>query len=211
MLRLRSISRDKSLVKIDFGNERKETKTHGSTLQNTISPIWFILFLIIGIVLYFLIHLAQYTLPTPLTLEDVRDYPEEFNSERAIEHLRMLTSFGPRVVGTYANEKLTVHYLKSQLEMIGKSNIAVDVQMGTGCYYLEFRPYEFSNCYTNIQNIVARLKSPNRESNKALLLNCHFDSVPTSPGASDDGINCAIMLEVCLLSYIHVRLKEIVE
>ena len=28
------------------------------------------------------------------------------------------------------------------------------------------------------------------------MINCHFDSVPQSPGASDDAVSCAIMLEI---------------
>ena len=31
---------------------------------------------------------------------------------------------------------------------------------------------------------------------QAVLVNCHFDSVPLSPGASDDAVQCGIMLEV---------------
>ena len=30
----------------------------------------------------------------------------------------------------------------------------------------------------------------------AILVNCHFDSVPQGPGASDDGASCAISLEI---------------
>jgi len=31
--------------------------------------------------------------------------------------------------------------------------------------------------------------------NSSILVNCHFDSVPGSPGASDDMVSCAVMLE----------------
>jgi Zn-dependent M28 family amino/carboxypeptidase len=55
--------------------------------------------------------------------------------------------------------------------------------------------------YRKIQNIVVRLDGS--ESTNALMLNCHFDSVPGSPGAGDDGANCAIMLE--LLSILSTR------
>lgn len=37
--------------------------------------------------------------------------------------------------------------------------------------------------YENIQNVIVKLQG---EDDNGLLINCHFDSVPGSPGASDD-------------------------
>lgn len=54
--------------------------------------------------------------------------------------------------------------------------------------------------YHKIQNIVVRLEG---DSPNALMINCHFDSVPGSPGAADDGANCAVMLE--LLSILSLK------
>ena len=43
--------------------------------------------------------------------------------------------------------------------------------------------------YRNIQNVIAKMESGQGSSKKdALLVNCHFDSVPQSPGASDDAV-----------------------
>ena len=40
-------------------------------------------------------------------------------------------------------------------------------------------------------------------------VNCHFDSVPQSPGASDDAVSCAIMLEVLeVITQSEVALKN---
>lgn len=45
--------------------------------------------------------------------------------------------------------------------------------------------------------MVARLEPAKKvDSSGAVLVNCHFDSVPGSPGASDDMISCVVMLEV---------------
>lgn len=50
--------------------------------------------------------------------------------------------------------------------------------------------------YANLQNVLVKLYASNDHSNHTLLINAHYDSVPTSPGGSDDGINCAVMLEI---------------
>ncbi len=54
----------------------------------------------------------------------------------------------------------------------------------------------FSLRYRGLQNVAARLRAGPVESRHSILVNCHFDSVPQSPGASDDAVNCGIMLEV---------------
>lgn len=50
-----------------------------------------------------------------------------------------------------------------------------------------------TNVYRKVQNVVVRLEG---ETPNAVMLNCHFDSVPGSPGAADDTANCAIMIEL---------------
>jgi hypothetical protein len=38
----------------------------------------------------------------------------------------------------------------------------------------------------------------------SVLVNAHFDSIPGSPGAADDGVGVACMLEVGALIYMHI-------
>jgi acetylornithine deacetylase/succinyl-diaminopimelate desuccinylase-like protein len=55
--------------------------------------------------------------------------------------------------------------------------------------------------YQNVTNVVVRLSWPGSKSEKsstddfAILLNAHYDSIPGSPGAADDGVGVACMLE----------------
>lgn len=138
-------------------------------------------------------------------------------AERAQHDLKNLTDIGPRVVGSHENEILAVHLLQQEIVFIqqqanANQTIEVDLQVVSGSYFLNFKPYGAINAYGNIQNIVVRLASKNN-SKYSLLVNSHFDSVPTSPGkdtliftgctkqcfflgGSDDGINCVAMLEI---------------
>jgi len=38
--------------------------------------------------------------------------------------------------------------------------------------------------------------APTRTSTSSVLINCHYDTVINSTGASDDAVSCAMMLEV---------------
>lgn len=114
------------------------------------------------------------------------NYPDSFIAERAQSDLKLLTDLGPRVVGSYENEVLAVDILKREIEFIQQQanknlTIELDVQVVTGSYFLGYKPNGIINAYSNVQNVVVKLHSRNNSAN-SILVNAHFDSVPTSPG-----------------------------
>ena len=128
-----------------------------------------------------------------------------FVGSEAWEDLKVLDSYGPKVCGTKQNEEMTVNYLKMRIKNIeSKANVeqkvTMDHQICSGSFFLGFKPHGMIIFYRKIQNIVVKLDG---ETSNALMINCHFDSVPGSPGAGDDGANCAIMIE--LLSILSAR------
>lgn len=98
---------------------------------------------------------------------------------------------GPKVVGSDVNE---IEAVGEMLEMLNDirnssaipSDITIDLQLVSGDNF-------GSAAYKNIQNIVVRLQG---ETDHAVMMNCHFDSVPGSPGASDDIVMCCVMMEI---------------
>ncbi|KAF5894251.1 endoplasmic reticulum metallopeptidase 1, partial [Clarias magur] len=124
----------------------------------------------------------------------------EFNATRARNYLERITSVGPRPVGNAENEIMTVNFLLKQLEWVrsesvdGPNTITVETRKHSGSFTDEFLG-NFTNCYDQITNVVVRLE-PRGGAQHFVLANCHFDSVPGSPGASDDAVCCAVMLEV---------------
>ncbi|KAL5289346.1 hypothetical protein ACFFRR_009469 [Megaselia abdita] len=159
---------------------------------------WVPAFITFWLLLYSLVSIRAYhTLPRPLTLKDELKHSDKFIAERAQQNLVKLTSFGPRVVGSDANEKKTIEFLfnavsevKSQMD---KSvwDIEVDTQIASGSYI----HWEMVNMYQSIQNFVVKLSPKNTNSTSYLLLNSHSDSVPGGVGAGDDGAMVVIMLE----------------
>lgn len=59
--------------------------------------------------------------------------------------------------------------------------IMYDLQKTSGSYYLEFKPMGLASYYSNVQNVVVKI-GPHSNATSSLLINCHFDSVPASPG-----------------------------
>lgn len=147
-----------------------------------------------------LVLLMDGRLPKPLTIADAENQPEKFIEERARDHLRQITSVGPRPAGSYENEVLAVDFIRRRLESIQKRtksvhNFMIDVQKPRGSFNLQFVDGLTQN-YRDITNIIVKFEPTQQVAKDALLVNCHFDSVPQSPGASDDAVSCAIMLEV---------------
>jgi hypothetical protein len=140
----------------------------------------------IGLLLFALACALHYRLPTPLSIKDIGSHPDHFIAERALNHLHQLSGYGSKPVGSYENEVLAVDFLTREISfIIQRANpvhkISFDIQKCTGSYFLGFMPYGFTNYYSQVQNLVVKLSS-SVNSSSSLLINCHFDSVPTSPG-----------------------------
>ncbi|XP_076294654.1 endoplasmic reticulum metallopeptidase 1 isoform X2 [Lasioglossum baleicum] len=155
----------------------------------------FTFFLFVSII----IIVFEKKLPEPITISKEGLYPERFIAERARNHLEQLTSIGPRIVGSYENEVLAIKYLTDTINNIVKDSnenhkILVDVTKHSGAFPLKFLD-GMTNVYKNVQNIIVKI-GPHRSTHSSMLLNCHFDTFPDSPGGSDDGAGCAVMLEI---------------
>lgn len=142
--------------------------------------------LIIGLLLFWSVYALHYRLPTPLSLKDIESHPERFIAERALNHLRQLASYGSKPVGSYENEVLAVEFLTREISFImqqanPEQKISFDIQKCAGSYFLAYKPYSCTNYYSQVQNLVVKLSS-GTNSSSSLLINCHFDSAPTSPG-----------------------------
>lgn len=114
----------------------------------------------------------------------------EFDHQRAIERLeRILGDQRPHPVDSDADDAVRERLIV-ELRAIG---LQPRIQEATDCS--DFPKSHTVSC-SHVRNVIAVLPGPNRP---ALLLNAHYDSTPTGPGAADDGIGVATMLEVAAL------------
>lgn len=140
------------------------------------------------------------SLPDPVT-EGEAGY-KRFSEERSWRYLKEIVGTGPRVAGTKYHLEKTIDMKNIVDGIANKSNVKIhtDWQIVTGDYWLAARR-PFINAYGNLSNIIAVLEGESGldrdgNTNSSILFNCHYDTVPTSPGASDNGLFCAAMLEV---------------
>lgn len=119
---------------------------------------------------------------------------------------------GPRVAGSQINNVVATRILTNELEAIKAqansfNNMTIDVSHSSGEGYIQFGSNGMVTKFNDLVNIAVKFGP--HDDRKKLLVNCHFDSVYTSPGASDDGLNCAVMLEVLrVLSKRTVSMKR---
>ena len=164
------------------------------------SSTWiFFLVLVFLISSLFISFKASRALPAPKTSGG--SATSDFVEERARKHLETITSFGPRPAGSYANEIQAVNYITEALQKIKASArediiIEIDIQKPSGSFDLGFLA-GFTSIYRKITNVLVRISPKDSYPPKnTVLMNGHFDSVPGSPGASDDAVSCAVMLEI---------------
>lgn len=150
------------------------------------------------LILYLAVVVTQINhLPQPLYRRDEADKPNDFIAERAEQTLIRLASIGPKVVGSVANEVTTVNFLLDEVAKIRAQasdyfEFEIDVQEATGSYV----HWSMINMYQSIQNVIVKLSAKGSTTDNYLLMNSHYDSVPGSPGAGDDGSMVVVMLEV---------------
>ena len=109
--------------------------------------------------------------------------PAEFSSGRAIKHIEVIAR-APHEMGS-AEHAAVRDYIVGELTALGASP---QIQKTTVVSTRRGSPVA-----ATVENIVARVSGTN--SNKAILLVAHYDSVSTGPGASDDGAAVAAFLE----------------
>ncbi len=113
-----------------------------------------------------------------------------FDSDRALTRLqRILGDQRPHPVDSEANDAVRER-LVAELRAIGLQPVVTDDFTCNGGARTR------TIACARIRNVVATIGAAN---GKHLLLVSHYDSTPTGPGAADDGIGIASMLEVAFL------------
>lgn len=111
--------------------------------------------------------------------------PADFSAARALKHIQAIAT-RPHPLGS-AESAAVREYISGELRALGldpqvQTAAAVDADHGP--------PYNAGI----IHNVVARLKGSGG-GGRAVMLAAHYDSVSTGPGASDDGVGVATLLE----------------
>ena len=110
--------------------------------------------------------------------------PMEFSAERAFKHVEAIAK-APRPIGS-AEHAVARDYILEQLRVVGlepqtQKTTAIDSAQAP------------SFLAGAVENVMARAKGSGN--GRALLLVAHYDSVPTGPGANDDAVGVATLLE----------------
>ncbi|WP_068618666.1 M20/M25/M40 family metallo-hydrolase [Paenibacillus tuaregi] len=133
--------------------------------------------------------------PEPLGKDAAAD---QFSSARAAEKLAVIAK-QPHPLGSAAQKEVR-DYLLSELRQLG---LQPEVQKAT----VKYKRYpDKTETEAEIENILARI--PGTDNSKALMLTAHYDSVPTGPGAGDDGSGIAAILETIRAIKVSGSLKN---
>jgi hypothetical protein len=156
-------------------------ESHTSDTQASfVVPAGTLTFLLLAL----LIFLAIYQMESPAALP--ADAPAtEFSAARASEHLTAIAQ-SPRPVESAANLQAR-DYLVAELRSLG---LEPQIQTAVMTYTLPNRPQGSAT----VQNVLARIEG-SANTNNAVAIAAHYDSVERGPGASDDAAGVAAMLE----------------
>lgn len=130
--------------------------------------------------LVFFLALVRYSPPPPAPADAPK---ERFSAARArVIQTKIVNDNATRWVGTPGNARAR-ELIIAELERLGW---AVETQTARSCTY--------HGMCARVTNIIARLEG-SEPYHPGVLLSAHYDSVPVSPGASDDGVGATTLLE----------------
>lgn len=136
--------------------------------------------------------------PKPATIATT-----EFSAARAMQHLSWIAA-EPHPTGSAAAARVR-DQLVNHLQQAG---LQVSVQRGQAA--AEYGKGDGRGVRAaNVENVVAVLPGRDR-SLPAVLLMAHYDTVPHSPGAADDGLGVAVMLEISRALQSDARQRDVV-
>lgn len=122
---------------------------------------------------------------TPPSVAPANTPASEFSAERAMANLQVIAR-QPRLIGSPGNAAARA-YLIQRITALG---LAPEVQTTTTIQH----PAGWQSFQTGtVKNIVVRLKGT--DSTRAILLDAHYDSGATGPGAADEGSGVVTLLE----------------
>ena len=114
--------------------------------------------------------------------------PDAFDTDRAVGRLkRILGDQRPHPVDSAADDAVRDRLI-TELRSLG---LDPRIQDRTDCSAV---PKSRVVSCARVRNIIATI--PGRRPGPQLLLNAHYDSTATGPGAADDGLGVAVLLEV---------------
>ncbi len=124
--------------------------------------------------------------------DDIVD--ELFSAERAKVYLQQLVGDSiPHPAGSQQNKIVRQRIV----EMLKSFGYSVEIQSGSGEVNASVRDRSPDEEVLSLHNIIAVRKSKSsNQSKKKLMLLAHYDSVPTGPGASDDGVGTSALIEI---------------
>ncbi|GAA5888919.1 hypothetical protein JCM6882_002906, partial [Rhodosporidiobolus microsporus] len=181
--------------------------------QWSLLPSLLVLLPLLFLFTYTSVHL-HYSLPAPgvdefATLDNGTVVPV-FSEQRALKYITDLAAYQDgtpryRIVGTkemvQTDEYLLARVEEIKAEMVrrhpeGGMQIEVWHQVGDGTHLFDFMGKMVWKKYFGVSNVIVRLSdgTPSSKAN-AILVNAHSDSTLPSPGAADDLIGVAAMLE----------------
>ena len=138
--------------------------------------------------LIFALLLAGFALKGVLLQPPAAASSGEFNTQRAIGRLqRILGDQRPHPVDSQADDAVR-NRLIAELRAIG---LQPQVHEAMDCSAMPGT--RFVSC-SHVRNVVATI--PSLRAGPHVLLNAHYDSTPTGPGAGDDGLGVAVLLEI---------------